>query len=163
MICGGTVANWALGGEFYGYKADTHCDCKGPSVAFNIKEDGKAIDLTAPVGELDACIGQALMVDDHPRPINETFPWQEGKISNKCVGVTYVTAENFNWTRPCAVSIDSTTAAAIMADVVNVTSTMCAGPNQPSNCPPKSAAHRLAAVAGPACVAAAVGLFQLLA
>ncbi|KAK3898304.1 hypothetical protein C8A05DRAFT_38105 [Staphylotrichum tortipilum] len=149
-------------GEFYRYKAETHCDCQGASVVFSTKKDGKAIDLTAPVGEQYACSGQALIVDDHPRPLNKTFPWQEGKISNQCVGVSYIAAENFNWTRPCTVKIDVTTAAAIMADVVNVTSTTCAGPNQPSNCPPKSAAYLLAAVAGPACVAAAVGLFQLL-
>ncbi|KAK3901079.1 hypothetical protein C8A05DRAFT_16692 [Staphylotrichum tortipilum] len=151
-------------GEFYGYKSDHRCDCLGPSIEFHTREDGKAIELTAPVVENVPCIGEAIIVNDNtPRLLNETFPWQEGKISNRCVVASLVASEDFNWTRPCAINLDSTTAAAIMADVANMTSTTCAGPNLPSNCPSKSAAHRLAALAGPACVAAAVGLFQLLA
>ena len=91
--------------------------------------------------------------------LNETFPGQEG-TSDQCVLVSPVAAQAFNDTKSCPVKIDSATAAAISA---NVTSATCAGPNPPSSCPPKSAAQRLAVVVGPAFLATAVGLFQLLA
>ena len=147
-------------GDFRGYKTD-HCECRDSvSISFTTKKGGKAIDLATTAANDIACIGEALIVSGTPMQLNQTFPGQEG-TSNQCVLVSSspITDRTVNVTS-CPVKIDSATAAAISA---NVTSTTCAGPNPPSSCRTKSAAERLAAVAGPACLAAAVGLFQLVA
>ncbi len=147
-------------GDFRGYKAD-HCECQTSIyIEFSTKDGGKAIDVAAITDNEGACTGKAVIVGETPMQLNETFPGQEG-TSSQCVLVSPVAAQAFNDTKSCPVKIDSATAAAISA---NVTSATCAGPNPPSSCPPKSAAHqRLAAVVGPAFLATAVGLFQLLA
>jgi hypothetical protein len=146
-------------GVFSGYK-DERCVCQySAAVEFFTKEGGKAIDLATNATNDIACAGEAVSVGNTPMQLNETWVPQQG-TSSQCVLVSSIAAQALNDTKSCPVKIDSATAAAISA---NVTATTCAGPNPPSSCPPKSAAQRLAAVAGPACLAVAVGLFQLVA
>jgi hypothetical protein len=145
-------------GRFTGRMDSNTSDDTYLSIAFTIKNGGKAIDIPGALANGKPCAGDAITVGDEVYTPSNSPRW--ALPSGKCVVANHTTHS------ACPATIDPAVVANISADI---TRRVCGRPARPASCPPpsKSAAQRLAAaLAGPALLVVAVGalgLFEVLA
>ncbi|KAK4148753.1 hypothetical protein C8A00DRAFT_19471 [Chaetomidium leptoderma] len=126
-------------------------------INIDIKNGGQVADLVAATANGNSCFndGVAINVTDQLVNVTNLRHSNPGPPFETCVVVASSTPTPTP--DPCLVKIDSAVAASISA---SLTAKLCNRFNPPSDidCPPESAAQRLA-VAGVVCLAAAVGAF----
>lgn len=127
------------------------------SVDFTISNDGQAVDLVAATANNETCpeeLGITIKVPGKTKKVSESH-WSGGDTC-AVLDISSPTATP----NPCAVKIDSATAASISASWAAV---LCNGVTPPATCPPRghSSSQQLV-VAGVASLAAAFGAFGFL-
>ncbi|KAK1779164.1 hypothetical protein QBC45DRAFT_412367 [Copromyces sp. CBS 386.78] len=124
------------------------------SITFTIKEGGQAVDLVAATADDKTCPKEnAAAIEVTGKTLG--VPPSEKMPDDTCV----VVASPQPSPTPCQVKVDSAVAASMTA---SLRADLCNSANPPDDCPKDNAAQRLA-VAGVACLAAAVGMFGFLA